>query len=211
MYERRNQQCGFIACISYVIFWLLLLLCGKIQILTQSTLVANIPYFIAFIVTITCIHRKENSYKSLGFTTKNIRIDLWIAISILIICIVIKSFLSFYSAGSFCVELLWQIPYYLFYIATIEEILFRGFLQSYLFGLNLNSKLIYCIGAFFFSLQHLPYQMYTQGYASLLKYAVWSFPNLIFTFFFHLVMCMIVKKRGNIIIPIAIHFVFDIM
>ncbi|MCI8778531.1 MAG: CPBP family intramembrane metalloprotease [Bacilli bacterium] len=63
--------------------------------------------------------------------------------------------------------------YYLFYISLLEETLFRGFIQSYLFGLKCNKYIIFIIGTLLFSL----------------TYIIESFPQLIFCFVFHLMMC----------------------
>lgn len=213
MYEKREKQCGTIALVYYAAYWFFLLFCGKLQVLTQSKLFANIPYPLVFLLTVIFVYRREHSWRSLGFTRQNSKTDLWIAAAIVAASICVKVFFTWRAFGVLTSEhwfwILWQIPYFLFYIGAVEEILFRGFLQNYLFGLNLSSKLTFCIGALFFSFIHLPYQMYNRGFPSLLAYAVWSSPNLVYNFLFHLLLCLIAKKRGSIIIPIAIHFMWN--
>jgi len=98
--------------------------------------------------------------------------------------------------------------YYLFYIALQEELIFRGFLQNYLFGLRTNKIVIYLIGAILFSLIHLPFQMYVNNMVSL-SYVLVAWPQLLFTFCFHLLMCFITYKSKDILISTALHFALD--
>lgn len=214
MYEKREKLCGVIAVVYYIAYWFLLLLCGKVQVLTQSRLFTTVLYTLIFVLTVAFVYRKEYSWRSLGFPgEKNTKTDLWLGAVLILAGICIKIFLVWKAFGQLTEDLwfqiLWTIPYYLFYIAAVEEILFRGFIQNYLFGLNLNPKLVFCLGGIFFSLFHLPYQMYNRGFSSLLVYTVQMIPSLVFIFFVHLALCLIAKKRESIILPIVIHFLMD--
>lgn len=171
-------------------------------------------YTLIFVLTVAFVYRKEYSWRSLGFPgKKNTKTDLWLGAVLILAGICIKIFLMWKAfgqlTGDLWFQILWTIPYYLFYIAAVEEILFRGFIQNYLFGLNLNPKLVFCLGGIFFSLFHLPYQMYNRGFSSLLVYTVQMIPSLVFIFFVHLALCLIAKKRESIILPIVIHFLMD--
>ena len=81
-------------------------------------------------------------------------------------------------------------------------------MQNYLFGLRLNRKIIYAIGAVFFALVHLPFQMFVNDMVSF-SYIITAIPQLIFTFFLHLAMCFITYKRKDILIPAALHFALN--
>ena len=81
-------------------------------------------------------------------------------------------------------------------------------MQNYLFGLRLNRKIIYAIGAVFFALVHLPFQMFVNDMLSF-SYIITAIPQLIFTFFLHLAMCFITYKRKDILIPVALHFALN--
>ena len=94
------------------------------------------------------------------------------------------------------------------FAAFEEEILFRGFIQNYLFGLKCNKYLVFLIGALMFSIMHLPFQMYKNNNVSL-TYIIEALPQLVFCFTFHLIMCFITCKRKDITIPTALHYAID--
>lgn len=50
--------------------------------------------------------------------------------------------------------------------------------------------------------------MYVNNIVSL-TYIIIAFPQLIFTFLFHLLMCFITYKIKDIMIPITLHFAID--
>lgn len=147
---------------------------------------------------------KDRSVICLGFTKEKIKTNLLVS-GIIIAASIVFAFLYADRPAAVIVK---AVFYYLFYIALLEEIIFRGFLQSYLFGLPVNTKIIYIIGAVMFALMHLPFQMFVNNMISL-SYVVVAMPQLIFTFVFHLVMCFITYKRKDILIPTALHFALD--
>ncbi|MDE7399257.1 MAG: CPBP family intramembrane metalloprotease, partial [Oscillospiraceae bacterium] len=97
-----------------------------------------------------------------------------------------------------------------FYIDAIEEILFRGLIQNYLFGFKLNKYVIFIIGALLFSFMHIPFQMFAHNNVSL-NYLVKALPNLIETFIAHFTFCFIAYKRKDITISIALHYAYDFL
>lgn len=107
-------------------------------------------------------------------------------------------------------NILLQTLYYLFYIGAIEEIVFRGMIQNYLFGLKTNKYLTFIIGGLLFSFMHIPFQMYIHNNISF-SFIFVAIPNLIETLIFHFIYCFIAHKRKNILIPIAIHYTYDIL
>lgn len=156
------------------------------------------------IIAVLIVLIKDKSFSNLGFTKEKIKSNL------LIVAIIIAASIAFaflYTDRSAAV-IAKAASYYLFYVALLEEIIFRGFMQNYLFGLRLNRKLIYIIGAVFFSLVHLPFQMFVNDMLSF-SYIITAIPQLIFTFFLHLAMCFITYKRKDILIPVALHFALN--
>lgn len=127
-------------------------------------------------------------------------------------------YLSYYCFGSYyCISqglefqnVFLQTLYYLFYIGTIEEIVFRGIIQNYLFGFKINKYLTFILGGLLFSALHIPFQMYVHNNISF-SYILVAIPNLIETFIFHFIYCFITYKRKNILIPIAFHYTYNIL
>ena len=123
--------------------------------------------------------------------------------------------LTAWLAVSFCIGLfvmqkpypgIWQEAcYYLFMVALCEEVLYRGFLQNYLFGLPYPKQICCLIGAGMFAASHLPFYLQVNGFHPIFLV------QLGITFISHLVFCYIGEKRNNLLIPIAIHFSQDFL
>ena len=161
----------------------------------------NLILIIAAVLTVIL---KDKSLINLGFSNKKIGRNLLAAFSVIAVSVSLAFIVGSLPAN----KILKGTAYFLFYIALPEEMIFRGFLQNYLFGLKTDRKLIFIICALMFSFMHLPFQMYVNGNPSF-SYFLESAPQLIFTFLLHLIMCFITKKTGDIIIPVSLHFALD--
>ena len=164
-------------------------------------------YAALFVLAIAIALIKDKSPKNLGFSKGHLKADVIISTFLVLITFFLSVF--FLSKKSFP-ELLNLTLYFLFYIAFVEEMIFRSFIQSYLFGLRINEKIIFLLGGVFFSLMHLPFQMYINQDISL-SYVLSAAPQLIFCVLFHIFTCFIVYKRNNILIPIALHYVINFL
>lgn len=202
MYHKRESGCFLFALVYYIVYMLGLVLMGILY--QRGFRLYNIVYYVLFAGAVGIAWFRERSFQSLGLAGPKWKANLLISL-----LIVAGTFLaSVFLWGTSLPQLVYGLLYYLFYISLIEEVVFRGFVQNYLFGLRGNQYLIYCLGALMFSLMHLPFQMYLHGNVSL-GYLLDALPQLIFTFAFHLIMCAISKKRGDLLIPIALHFAID--
>lgn len=205
MYQSKEKSYGIIAIIYYCIYILGLLLAG---ILYQKgfTTGMNIIYYALFAVGVLIALVLDRNICNLGFGKEKLQINLMISLVIVVITFIV---IWVFSELTFD-KLLKQMLYYLFYIAAIEEILFRGLIQNYLFGFKLNKYVIFIIGALLFSFMHIPFQMFVHNNVSL-HYLVEALPNLIETFIFHFIFCFIAYKRKDITISIAIHYAYDFL
>lgn len=202
MYESKKKSYSVIAVIYWIIHWFGLFIEG---ILYKN----NVPFFsiiydILFISGILIVTFKDKSVKNLGFTKEKLKVNLPISIGLILIIFIISVFIS----SSPLIKLLKLAGYYLFYISVIEEIIYRGFIQNYLFGLKIKRSLIFIIGALMFSLSHLPFQMFIHDNVTI-SYVFSALPQLVGTFLIHLILCFITAKRKDITIPIALHFALD--
>lgn len=205
MYHSKNKSYGIIAIIYYCIYFIGLFLAG---ILYQKGIPfgMNIIYCSLFAVGILIALLKDRNIYNLGFGKEKLQINLIISLIIIVITTIV---IWIFSDLAFNI-LLKQILYYLFYIAAIEEILFRGLIQNYLFGFKLNKYVIFILGALLFSFMHIPFQMFVHNNVSL-HYIVEALPNLIETFISHFIYCFIAYKRKDITIPIALHYAYNFL
>ena len=205
MYQSKDKSYGIIAIIYYCIYLLGLLLAG---ILYQKGFTSgmNIIYCALFAVGVLIALILDKNICNLGFGKEKLQINLIISLMIVVITFIVIWVFSEFTFD----KLLKQMLYYLFYIAAIEEILFRGLIQNYLFGFKLNKYVIFIIGALLFSFMHIPFQMFVHNNVSL-HYLVEALPNLIETFIAHFIYCFIAYKRKDITISIALHYAYDFL
>lgn len=205
MYQSKQRSYGIIAVIYYCMYLGGLFLAG---ILYQKDVMfgMNIIYCSLFAVGVLIALIKDRNIDNLGFGKDKLRINLIISLIIIVVTFIV---IWVFSTLAFN-ELLKQMLYYLFYIAAIEEILFRGLIQNYLFGFKINKYVIFIIGALLFSFMHIPFQMFVHNNVSL-NYLVEALPNLIETFISHFIFCFIAYKRKDITISIALHYAYDFL
>ena len=202
MYQKKNKTYAIIAILYFIAIMIGYLAMGVLYKRGITYYYVIQWLLLASAVLIAVI--KDKSVICLGFTKEKIKTNLLVAGVIIAASIGF----AFLYTGKPATVIVRGVFYYLFYIALLEEIVFRGFLQSYLFGLPVNTKIIYITGAVMFALMHLPFQMFVNNMISL-SYVMVAMPQLIFTFVFHLVMCFITYKRKDILIPTALHFALD--
>lgn len=206
MYQEKNSQSyGVIAVIYYLIYFLGLLLAGM-MFRKGNNYAMNLIYCAMFIIGVLIVLIKDKNIYNLGFGREKLKVNLIISFTIVIVTFMV---ILVFSDQPFK-KLLNEMFYYLFYIAAIEEILFRGFIQNYLFGFKWNKYLIFIVGALLFSFMHIPFQMFVHNNVSL-TYIMEAIPNLIETFIFHLIFCWVTNKRKDISIAIAIHYAYDFL
>lgn len=98
--------------------------------------------------------------------------------------------------------------YYMLVISLVEEIIFRGYIQTRLYGLVKKPLFTIILGGILFLLMHIPFQM---GYAKvgLFAYLQLSWTTLIFTFIWHLIFNFLYRKYNTIYTPTIFHGLMD--
>ena len=202
MYKEKSKIYFLIAITYWLVYMIGLLQMGILY--KKGINYYNIIYWTTSGIGIFIVIIKDKNVINLGFTKEKLKANLMISFAIIAIAFIISIIVGKYPI----LRLVKDSLYYLFYISLLEEILFRGFIQNYLFGLKCNKYLVFLIGALMFSLTHLPFQIYVNNNVSL-TYIIKVLPQLIFTFIFHLFMCFITYKRKDITIPTSLHYAID--
>ncbi len=202
MYKTKKMNYAIIAIIYFIVMMFGYLIMGVLY--KRGVEHYSIIQWLLLIVAVLIVIIKDKSIVNLGFTLEKIKLNALFA-GVIIAVAIVCAFLFTDRSANIIIK---AVFYYLIFIAFQEEIVFRGFMQNYLFGLDANRKITYIIGAIMFALMHLPFQMFVNNMVSLL-YVVVAMPQLVFTFLFHLLMCFITYKRNDILIPTALHFAID--
>lgn len=98
--------------------------------------------------------------------------------------------------------------YFLFFIAFVEELIFRGYIGTRLYGCFKNKVLAVIVTGILFSLMHIPCQMMMTN-RTLLEYISTAWPNLISVFVLHFTFQFLYAKNNSMIAPTVFHFVWD--
>ncbi len=202
MYQTKKKNYAIIAIVYFVAMIFGYLIMGVLY--KCGVEYYSVIQWLLLIAAVLIAIIKDKSVVNLGFTRKKIKWNVLFA-GVIIAAAIVFAFLFTDRSTNIIIR---AVFYYLIFIAFQEEVVFRGFLQNYLFGLNVNRKITYTIGAVMFALMHLPFQMFVNDMVSL-SYVIVAMPQLIFTFLFHLLMCFITYKRNDILIPTALHFAID--
>lgn len=128
MYEKKEKRYGIIAILYYMIYILGSWICG---VLYQNNIGSKSIYRISvllFIFGVIIVLVKDRNFKNLGFVHGR-KVDIAIAMTIVLITFL----LVFICSGLELQKVFSQTLYYLFYIAAIEEVLFRGMIYNYMF------------------------------------------------------------------------------
>lgn len=84
-------------------------------------------------------------------------------------------------------NLLINFVYQLIIIAFTEELIFRGYIQTRLYGLFKNNIAALLMGALLFSLMHVPFQLISGGRTFNLEFIIWLFILLFMHLLFNLI------------------------
>ncbi len=112
------------------------------MIYTKGINYYNIIYCIISVIGILIVIIKDKNVINLGFAKEKLKMNLMIPFMIIAIVFFISIIVGKYPI----LRLVKGSLYYIFYISLLEEILFRGFIQNYLFGFKCNKYLVFLIG-----------------------------------------------------------------
>ena len=104
--------------------------------------------------------------------------------------------------------ILLNVFYYLFIISLSEEMIFRGFIQSRIFGLVHNNLLTTILVAIMFILSHIPYHMSAEK-MTLLQFCQHNGTWFISLFVLHLFLTYLYRKYNSIFASTVFHALMD--
>lgn len=103
---------------------------------------------------------------------------------------------------------IWIFLYYLVCIAFVEEVVFRGYLQTRIFGLIKNKWIGIVLVGIMFSLMHVPFQM-IRANMSFVDFILYDMQHLITTMIIHIYLVYLYTRDNNIIAPTIAHAIMN--
>jgi membrane protease YdiL (CAAX protease family) len=102
----------------------------------------------------------------------------------------------------------WNFLYFLICIAFVEEVAFRGFLQTRLFGLIKNKWVSIIVVGVMFALMHVPFQM-VQANMTAIEFIVYDLQHLMMTMITHIYLVYLYTRDNNILAPTIAHAIMN--
>jgi len=209
MTEKYETGDGIIAVVFYLFLLLLYLFIGVV--LVNKGVYIGIPANILLIIMciIIVLVRKQN-VATIGLTLKNIGksslyglvFGLLMSLINIIPAIVAKT--EIIGIGS----ALYNIFYYFIIIGFSEEIVFRGFIQTRLYGLIRSDVLATIIGGVMFGVMHVPFQMYNHN-VDLITFLQKNYWMVLTPFLLHFLMNFLYRKFNSIAAPTIFHGILN--
>ncbi|MNO24259.1 CAAX amino terminal protease self- immunity [compost metagenome] len=177
-------------------------LIANIVLDSLTTIIQALPIFIYL-----CIRKQSPRTVGLKFKGKAFWQSLGIGVLFslpfilpqLIIFMLGKASLQFSAP-----ELVFKFFYFLITIAFVEEICFRGFIQTRIFTLIRNKYAGILFVGFLFAIMHVPFQMF-QAKMGLIDFVMYDYPHLLITWALHIYFVYLYTRNNDLVAPVIAH------
>lgn len=207
----KKYECkdGVLAIVSYILVMVLYYVMGVLYAKRNLYIGYQVNFFLA-IFYILCVLIRKQPIKTIGLGKKNLFKSLILGLSLSAVLLIIN-LISGISGGyqfNTVSKLVLKFGYFFFVIALVEEIIFRGFIQTRIYGIIKNPVFAVMVTAFMFMTIHIPYKM---GVANmeLLDFIVNNHITLLCTFLWHIVFNFLYSKYNSIVAPTVFHAIMD--
>lgn len=156
---------GILAVTMYILLMFIYYFMGVLYI--QKQLYLGVPVNLLLILScIVLVLVRKQKLASIGFTLKNIGKSLMTGVVLGIIFSFFMNVLPNILAGGRIItvnQALYNIFYFFIIISLSEEVVFRGYIQTRMYGLIKHDILAVIVTGFLFYAMHLPFQMLVNG------------------------------------------------
>ncbi len=204
-----NRKDAIIAIIIYLVIMMAYYIMGLIYMKKGLYIGIEVNVGLA-ILCFLAIKLRKQSLSSIGFTKRNFKKSMLLGL-ILGLIVLIANNLGNVIGGNEIRSLsilMEKFVYFLLVIALVEEIIFRGYLQTRIYGIIKKRIPSILIISFLFMIMHIPFQM---GYANMnfITYIANNWITLCFTFLWHIIFNFLYMKYNSIIAPTIFHGFLD--
>jgi membrane protease YdiL (CAAX protease family) len=207
--EKYSYNDGIAAIVFYVLVMVLYYVMGVLFDKKNLYLGYEVNFFLAILCILFVLIRKQ-PIKTIGFGKKNLSKSLILGMIISAVLLIIN-LISGVSGGyrlNTTTKLILNFGYYFFVIALVEEIIFRGFIQTRIYGIIRKPFFAVMVTAFMFMVYHVPFQM-GAAHMGFWEYVLNNHVTLLFTFLWHIVFNFLYVKYNSIAAPTVFHAVMD--
>jgi len=202
---------GIIAVIYYLIFMITYYSMGRVYAEKQIYLGITCNIGLAILCILIVLIRKQK-IGTLGLTFKKMKQAIILGIVLGVLIVLINNVIPAISSGcqfNQITKILHDIFYYFIIIAFVEEIAFRGFIQTRIYGLIKNDMIAIIVVSLMFSFMHIPFQMALTG-ANIPSFISSNVTWLILLFLWHIIFNFLHRKYNCIITNTIFHGFMDL-
>ncbi len=206
-----NKIDGLLSILFFFFVMIVYYTMGRLYLTKQLYLGIPFSLMLACICIILVFIRKQK-LSSVGITFYRIKNAIIFGGTLGIFLIFFNNILPGLSSGAQWNKLsiiLYNIFYYFIIIGFVEELIFRGYIQTRLYGLVNNEIITTIISAIMFSLMHIPFQMAYAG-VGCLAFIQSNFLWLLILVMWHFVFTFLYKKYNSIFTGTIFHGFMDL-
>lgn len=200
---------GMIAIALYLVLMTLYYGMGLYQAKTNIYLGDPVSLFLIALCILIVILRKDG-IKSLGFRKKYAKKSIIMGLILGILIVLGNVAVGITNGNTFAPvgTILLKFFYYLIIISLTEEVIFRGYIQSRIFGLVHNNALATILVAIMFVLSHIPYHL-SVSKMNLVQFCQSNALWFVSVFILHLVFTYLYRKYNSIFASTIVHALMD--
>lgn len=204
-----GKKDGIFALIMYALVMVLYYCMGAVYASKNLYLGYQVNIGLVLLCIGLVVARKQ-PLKSIGISKKNLKTSLILGAipSILLLTVMLIAGLLGGDHFETASNLLLSFLKFLFIIGFVEEIIFRGYIQTRIYGLIKKPIAAILITAVFFMLMHIPFQM-GRAQMGVFEYITTNYISLLFTFAWHIVFNFMYSKYNSIAAPTLFHTFVD--
>ena len=151
--------------------------------------------------------RKQKS-DTVGLTSTHVRKGILVGLisgTVFSLLNIIPAIQSGSIWAGFSITLVTNTFYYFIVIGFQEEIVFRGYIQTRLYGVIKSDWLAVLICGLMFAAIHVPFQFYQRNSGNLVDFVAQNFIWLLMTFIWHFVFNLLYRKYNSLTAPTIAH------
>jgi membrane protease YdiL (CAAX protease family) len=200
-----KKKDGYMAVTIWLLLMVLYYLMGQLYA-REGVYIGTIVNIILAILCVSLVFVRKEKISSIGFNKNNVVKSIITGSILGLLIVAFNILLNLIQGRTFAPlqNIIINLVYYMVVISLVEEIIFRGYIQTRLYGLVKRPMIARILGALFFMLMHIPFQM---GYANmeLVAYVQMNWITLVFTFAWHMVFDFLYRKYNAIYAPTIFH------
>jgi membrane protease YdiL (CAAX protease family) len=196
----------------YLCLILMYLVAGYLLMTSGSILPAILVNILLMAIVLLVVRIRKQKLSTVGFTFHNFKRALIVGTATGLIFSVCGNIIpTILSGGEWTGwdSILWNFFYMLINIALIEELVFRGYIQTRLYGVFKSDVSSIIVGGLLFMGSHIPFQLFNRNGGNIIEFISGNYLWLFSTFVIHLFFNFLYRKYNSLTASTASHFLMN--